>query len=109
MAWLVRDGQVLASLETPDSRSARRRGLLGRDTIDGAMLLSPCRSVHSFGMRFDLDVALIDANGTVVAIKALKRNRLLWPRRCVRSIVEARQGAFARWGVEPGDVVEFRG
>ncbi len=109
MAWLVRDGQVLASLETPDTRSARRRGLLGRDTIDGAMLLSPCRSVHSFGMRFDLDIALIDADGTVVAIKTLKRNRLLRPRQSVRSIVEARHGAFARWGLEPGDVVEFRG
>ena len=57
MGWLLRDGEVLASLEVADTRAARRRGLLGRDGIDGALLLAPARSVHTFGMRFPIDVA----------------------------------------------------
>ena len=60
MAWLVRDGTVLASVEVARSRAARRKGLLGRDGIDGALLLTPARSVHTLGMRFDIDVAFLD-------------------------------------------------
>ena len=57
MAWLVRGGEVLASLEVADTRAMCRKGLLGRDGIDGALLLVPARSVHTLGMRFDIDVA----------------------------------------------------
>ena len=38
---MLRDGEVLASLEVADSRRARSRGLLGRDGVDGALLLRP--------------------------------------------------------------------
>ena len=41
--WLVRGNDVLASLEVAESGAARRRGLLGRDGIDGALLLQPAR------------------------------------------------------------------
>ena len=42
VAWLVRDGEVLAALEVADVvRRARLRGLLGRDGVDGALLLRP--------------------------------------------------------------------
>ncbi len=108
MAWLVKEGHVVASLEIADSRSARRRGLLGRDSLDGAFLISPARSVHSFGMRFDLDVALVDSSGRVVAIRPLPRRRVVRPRRGVSAVVEARRGAFAKWQVQEGDIVEFR-
>lgn len=48
---------------------ARLRGLLGRPApADGeGLLLLPCRSVHMFGMRCALDVAFVDAEGTVIA------------------------------------------
>ena len=36
MAWLLRDGEVLASAEVAADRRARRQGLLGRDRVDGA-------------------------------------------------------------------------
>lgn len=57
MPWLLRDDKVLASLEVADSRSARRRGLLGRDGFEGVLLFEGTRSVHSVGMRFPIDVA----------------------------------------------------
>ena len=61
MPWLLRDGEVLAIARGGgDTRSARRKGLLGRDGIDGALLLVPARSVHTIGMRFPLDVAWCD-------------------------------------------------
>ena len=44
MAWLVRDAEVLATLEIAESSRARARGLLGRDDFDGALLLRPAKS-----------------------------------------------------------------
>src|SRR3546814_5765523 len=79
MGWLLREGEVLASLEVADLRAARRKGLLGRDGIDGALLLLPARSVHTFGMRFPIDVAWCDRELNVVRTATLPRNRMTRP------------------------------
>ncbi len=106
MAWLVRDGEVLASLEIARSRSARRKGLLGRDGIEGALLLVPARSVHTLGMRFDIDVAFLDRDGVVKRTVRMRRHRLGWPSWSARSVVEAEAGAFARWNLAVGQQIE---
>jgi uncharacterized membrane protein (UPF0127 family) len=51
MTWLLRDGDVLATVEVADSFARRSKGLLGRDGYEGAMVLPRTRSVHTFGMR----------------------------------------------------------
>ena len=106
--WLVLDGRVLANVEIASSRSARRKGLLGRDGIEGALLLRPARSVHTFGMNFSIDVAHCDAEGTVLRITTMKPNRLGAFVLRSRSVVETEAGAFARWGVTQGDCLEIR-
>ena len=109
MAWLLRDGEVLASLEVADSRRARSRGLLGRSGVEGALLLRPCRSVHSLGMRFSIDVAFCDGDLEVLRVVTLPRHRLTRPVWRSRVVIEAEAGAFARWGLRPGDVLEVKG
>jgi uncharacterized protein len=109
VAWLLRDGDVLASLEVADSRRARSRGLLGRDGVDGALLLRPCRSVHTVGMRFPIDVAFCDDELQVLRVVTMPRHRLsrlVWRS---RAVIEAEAGAFARWGLRPGDKLEVKG
>ncbi len=106
MPWLLRDGEVLASLEVADQRSSRREGLLGRDAIEGALLLTPARSVHTIGMRFPIDVAWLDADLTVLRTARLPRNRLSRPVLRARGVLEAEAGSFARWGVQVGDQLE---
>lgn len=106
MGWLLRDGEVLASLEVAGTRSARRRGLLGRSELDGALLLDPARSVHSFGMRFPIDVAWLDGDLTVLRTCHLARNRLTRPVLAARSVLEAEAGSFARWDLHVGDQLE---
>jgi uncharacterized membrane protein (UPF0127 family) len=106
MAWLLRDGEVLASLEVADERSSRRRGLLGRDGIEGALLLTPARSVHTIGMQFPIDVAWLDADLTVLRTTRLPRNRVSRPVLRARCVLEAEAGSFARWGVQVGDQLE---
>ena len=108
MGWLLRDGEVLASLELAQGRGARRRGLLGRDGIDGALLLRPARSIHTVGMRFPIDVAWCDDDLVVLRVATVGRHRLTAPVRRARAILEAEAGSFARWGLAPGDRLEVR-
>jgi uncharacterized protein len=109
MAWLVHDGRVLATLEVADTMARRGRGLLGRDGIDGALLLRRVRSVHTVGMRFAIDAAFCDNDLRVVRITTLSPNRLALPSRSARVVIEAEAGMFARWGVTTGDTLEVRG
>ena len=67
MPWLVHEGRVLSSLEIAESRRDRRVGLLGRDGIDGALLLRPARSVHTLKMRFAIDIAHLDRDLVVLS------------------------------------------
>src|SRR5262245_7555833 len=76
VAWLLKDGQVLASLELAEGRRARARGLLGRDGYDGAILLRPARSVHTVGMRFPIDVAFCDDDLRVLRVVTMHRHRI---------------------------------
>jgi uncharacterized protein len=51
------------------TRRARLRGLLGhRDPPPYALRLAPCRSVHTFGMRFALDLHWLDATGRTLRV-----------------------------------------
>ena len=106
--WLLRDGKVLASLEIPDTRGLRARGLVGRDGIEGAMLFRRCRSVHSIGMQFELDVAFLDGDDVVIRTLRLPRWRVTVPVWKARSVLEAEAGAFGRWELGIGDELEIR-
>jgi uncharacterized membrane protein (UPF0127 family) len=108
MAWLLRDGDVLASLELAQTRPGRRRGLLGRDGIDGALLLRPTRSVHTLGMRFPIDVAWCDRELVVLRTARLSRNRLSRPVLRAHAVLEAEAGCFARWDLAIGHQLEVR-
>ena len=56
VAWLVRGDDMLCSVEVASTHADRVRGLLGRDGLEGGLLLPRCRSVHTMGMRFPIDV-----------------------------------------------------
>jgi hypothetical protein len=108
VAWLVRDGDVLASLEVPLRARGRARGLRGRDDFEGALVLRPCRQIHTFGMRFPIDVAFCDGAGLVLRVATLSPRRVSPPVWKAAFVVEARAGAFERWRLAPGDQLEIR-
>ncbi len=100
---------MLAGAEVASDRRARAKGLLGRTGYEGAMVLPRTRSVHTFGMRFAIDVAFCDQEMVVVGLARLRPWRMSIPRRGGRSVVEAEAGAFERWGLKVGDRLELRG
>ena len=74
------------------------------------MLIDPCRSIHTLGMRFAIDVAYCrrSADGLVVmATTCMRPWRIGRPRWRARCVIEAEAGAFERWGLAVGDVLEI--
>jgi uncharacterized membrane protein (UPF0127 family) len=109
VAWLLRDGDVLASLEVASGPIGRGRGLLGRDKLDGALLLMPAMSVHTLGMRFPIDVAYCDADLHVLAVvRNMRPWRMGAPRLKARAVLEAEAGMFERWSLRVGDELEIQ-
>ncbi|MFF4538226.1 DUF192 domain-containing protein [Streptomyces aureus] len=96
-------------LEVAGTARARRRGLLGRTGIEGALLLTPASSVHTFGMRFAIDVAYLDRSSRVLAVRTMRPGRLGLPRPRARRVLEAEAGAMERWGVRRGARILVQG
>lgn len=71
-------GSVVAdTLEIAGDSASRTRGLLGRDGLpEGtALVLAPCWAVHTFGMRFPIDIIYAARDGRIVK---LSRNVRPW-------------------------------
>lgn len=121
-AWLVSNGRVLASARLAVDRESRRRGLLGTEDstvddsvnssntgdIEGALVLPSCRWVHTIGMRRAIEVAYLDHHGRVIKSVHMRPHRVGAPVPRARTVVEASEGAFARWGLRVGDTIEVR-
>jgi uncharacterized membrane protein (UPF0127 family) len=82
------------ALYTASTFRARLLGLaLLRAIAPGTALLIPrCRSVHTFGMRFRLDVAFLDASGHPLRVEHSVPPRRLVSCRGAAAVLEARAG-----------------
>lgn len=89
------DGLRLAVART---RRERGVGLMGlRELPPGRALLIPrCSSVHTFWMRFPIDLVWLDSNGAVLRVEAAVRRRLSWCRGAAE-VVETRAGEGERF------------
>jgi uncharacterized protein len=96
---------VASAVEVATTRAERRRGLLGRKSLDlaAALVLSPCCSIHTAFMRFPIDVAFVDRDGCVMRIV---RDLAPWriaivPR--AHAVVEFAGGCLSRRDLQVGD------
>ena len=101
------DGRDVAPVELATTARARSKGLLGRTGLTGALWLAPARQVHTFRMRFAIDVAYVDRSGRVLVTRTLPPGRLGPWRWRSRGVLEAEAGAFERWGLDAGSAVEL--
>ena len=101
-----RDGRVVCEQLLVAARPLRRmRGLLGRSSLPPGegILLRPAGSVHTFFMRFPIDVVFLDREGVVVGIEPGLPPWRTAGRRGARSVVELAAGECDRRGVEVGE------
>ena len=102
----ARNDRVLAESVSRafDSRS-RRRGLLSHTSLPrgSAMVIAPTSAIHTFFMRFPIDVAFIDRAGRVVKARAGVRPwRIVMAPRAFAAI-EMPEGILAESQTTPGD------
>ncbi|TFH16539.1 MAG: DUF192 domain-containing protein [Lentisphaerales bacterium] len=109
MATLASDGVVLiGSLECARTLHERCRGLLGRKALPAGvgMHISPCSSVHTFFMQFDLDLFFIGRAGAIVKIaRNVTPARIVFGGAKAHSVVEVQSGWLAAGSLSVGDAV----
>ncbi len=102
------EGKVLASADIANTARSRRRGLIGQTQIDSALVISPCKWIHSFGMRCAIDVLYLDAAGAVLKTEHLRPLRIAAPVLKSKTVVELPSGSIERLGLHRGDMIEVR-
>lgn len=101
--------RVLADrVDVADTRATRAVGLLSRSGLEPgeALWIVPSRGVHTFWMRFAIDVLALDEAGTVIdCVSNLKPWRLRLPRPGTAGVLELPAGTLAASGTAVGHQV----
>jgi uncharacterized membrane protein (UPF0127 family) len=104
-------GEVLArKAVVAGSARQRRRGLIGRESLNPgeALIIPGCRQVHSFGMRFPIDLVFIDGEGkvsrTCPGLRPRRISAIAWGS---LSTVELPAGTIFETGTVKGDIISF--
>ncbi|HTL47952.1 MAG TPA: DUF192 domain-containing protein [Verrucomicrobiae bacterium] len=99
---------ILPFLEIADHFWTRFKGLQGRADLEPGhgLLLVPCSSVHTFMMRFPIDLILLDRTGKVLGVKSTVRPwRMVAPVSQTYAIIEVKGGSAL--AVSPGDLLRL--
>lgn len=104
-------GKPLATrLELADNAYTRRKGLLGRDGLaPGAGLwIFPCESVHTFAMRFAIDLVYLDRKSVVKKVRSNVPPGRISACLTAHSVIELPSGTVAATGTQRGDQVSIQ-
>ena len=93
-----------------DTFFTRLVGLLSRKSLsdDEGLLLSPCASIHTIGMRFPIDVLFLDKQNKVIAVSdSVESNKIRKAPRHTHKVLEIAQGNRIRTGINLDDYLIF--
>ncbi|HJV64139.1 MAG TPA: DUF192 domain-containing protein [Geomonas sp.] len=103
----TRSGQLLAAnLSVAATFLSRSKGLLGRQRLSAGegLLIAPCNGVHTFFMKFPIDVIFLDKENRIIGAREhlppYRITRVLFS--CVR-VLELPAGTLTASGTVPGD------
>ena len=105
----TRTGLPLATeVEGAFSSADRKRGLLGRDGLapGQALVIAPTNLVHTFAMRFAIDILFMARDGRVLKIRESVPRRRIAGALGAFAVIELAGGGAARSGTRVGDVIE---
>jgi uncharacterized membrane protein (UPF0127 family) len=97
------------SVDIADTSAKRRTGLLKHSSLASGegLWIVPCEAIHTFGMKFPIDIAFLNRKRRVVKIRRdMVRRRMAF---CLtaHSVLELPAGTLERTGTQPGDQLEF--
>jgi len=104
------DTVVADRVAVANTHAERAVGLLSRTGLEPgeALWIVPSRGVHTWGMRFAIDIVALDAAGIVIdQVSALKPWRIRLPRRGTAGVLELPSGTLNASGTAIGHRIEF--
>lgn len=115
MSFVVKNldtGVILADqVAVASTHAERRTGLLKHTSLEPgkALWITPSNGVHTFGMKFTIDVIAIDAAGYVIdRVPAMKPWRIRLPRKGTAGVLELAEGVLEQTGTLLGHRVAFQ-
>lgn len=96
---------LATTVEIAGDSAARKLGLLGRDALapGHALVIAPSNGIHTFAMRFPIDVIFVARDGAVVKIvPALAARRVAFALGAF-AVIEMAAGEADRAGLRVGD------
>ena len=104
-------GAVVADrVAVADTRATRAVGLLSRSGLHPGegLWIVPSRGVHTWGMRFTIDVVALDAAGVVIdQVSGMRPWRIRLPRRGTAGVLELPSGTLDASGTSVGHRIEL--
>lgn len=94
-----------------DNFFSRFMGLMFKKGMDSdqGLLITPCNQVHTFNMRFDIDVVFLDKKDEVVHIEhSMKRGKVSKIIKNAHSVLELCSGTAKNCGINIGDKLTFK-
>ncbi|HET9087501.1 MAG TPA: DUF192 domain-containing protein [Acidobacteriaceae bacterium] len=106
---LTRQVTLAGAVDVADRGAKRRKGLLGRDGLarEEGLWIVPCEAVHTFGMRFAIDLVYLDRARKVKKVRSDVPPMRLSGCLSAHSVLELAAGTILRTGTQPGDLLEF--
>lgn len=105
-------GDVLADkVETADTFFKRFKGLMLKKYMPEsyAMHLKPCRSIHTFFMKFPIDVLYLDGENNIVGIEEnLAPGKIGKKVKKARTVVELPKGQISKTETEVGHSIGYK-
>ena len=102
-----RNGAIISLNATVATKYFDRMiGLLKKDKLkEGhALWIKPCNSIHTFGMKYPLDIIFLDKCNIVISLRInIKPNRFCVPRLLCHSAIELPAGSIERICLHLGD------
>ena len=101
---------VADNVAVADTRATRAVGLLSRSGLNPgeALWIVPSRGVHTWWMRFTIDVLALNESGVVVdRVTGLKPWRIRLPRRGTAGVLELPEGSIAATGTQLGHRIQL--
>ncbi|MEZ4749373.1 MAG: DUF192 domain-containing protein [Bdellovibrionota bacterium] len=98
-------GTLIPECFIAESYMSRFLGLMGRSSIpqNEAICFPRCNSIHTFFMRFPIDVILVGEDGKIISVvRAMKPWRMLLPRKGVKHVIEMQANRVAALDLQEG-------
>ncbi len=106
----TRNAVLAERVTVADTSDLRKRGLLGRAGLDPGegLWLVPCEWVHMFGMRFPIDIVVLNSNDVVVGVQENLKpgwiGKFFWGG---DSTLELPVGTIRSTGTQKGDTIAW--